>query len=105
MIQGVILDVKTYQELLNKAEGNSFKIGITITGLNRNWEFLSLYDADKYGMVVSYGEEIPEKLKEALSITFKEELDALNQKIKEFTLLKGEIEVIQKLGKDDNRIS
>ncbi len=99
MIQGVILDLKDYQELLNKAEGNKFKIGIQISGLNRNWQFLSYNDTEKYGMMMDYGEEIPKPLQEALESTFKEEMEALNQKIKEFTLLKGEIEVIQKLGK------
>jgi hypothetical protein len=103
-MKGVILDKVEYDELIKKLDllERENKLSIVISGMGRNWQYLG-YNEGKYGISINSGHNIPPELVKEIEQIFKEELLILNEKVKQFTLLKGEIEVLQKLNNDDSR--
>lgn len=94
----VVVDLPEYQALLKELEyyKNERYLSITIKGDSGAWEFLG-YNESKYQFIINAGTEVPIKLTESIDRYIANELNKINTKIKEFTLLKGEIEVIQNL--------
>lgn len=104
MINSVILDREEYDSLVEKLRNyekeriiieSERKLIISVSGMERGWQFLG-YEDGKYGVVINSGKDIPPELVEECKKVFKEELTILNEKVKEYTLLKAEIEILQK---------
>lgn len=94
MIHSVILNMDEYNDLMEKAKQRT--VIISIKGLERNWEYLSYFESSKYAIdILKFDDQILPVI-DGLKEILKSELDELNSKIKEYTNLKGEIEILKK---------
>jgi len=64
-------------------------------------EFISYWNADTYTLENVFGKDIIPEIKNVVKLGLEKELEELNEKIKEFTTLKGEIEVLKKQIKEN----
>ncbi len=99
MIEQIILDKKEYKILLNKCEIVDKLIKIK-PYLPNCIEFSSFYK-ENYRLENVYGKDIIPEIRDMVKLKLDKELEILNEKLKEFTLLKAEIEVLYKQMKND----
>ncbi len=91
----IIVSNKTYRNLVNKVKEyqNGYNVAVSISGL-KEYEYPPYEHKVIFSMEI--GEEIPSKTKDLINELFSNKIQEINEKIKEYNNLRGEVDVLTK---------